>query len=188
MFRLHPVHFKQPFIPPLFAFARVVEKGGECRVCRSDELSGTARHKIVIDVQPFVDFCEYLRLVVFDPLVLPYRIFDADRTRVIHAQVSKELVQTAAGHLDDSFSHTIPEFAYAPAVHIVHRRTKGLTVRINKDHTLHLCAESEAGYIFRSDIRSHEQFFCRIADRPPPFLRILLGTAIFKYIEPIGRT
>ena len=75
--RLDLIHFQQALVPPLLALAGIVKKGGKSGIRRPYDLPGTAGDQIVAHVKPFIDLGEYLRLVVFDPFVFPYRILCA---------------------------------------------------------------------------------------------------------------
>ena len=147
------IHLQKTFVPAFLSLSRVIKEGREGGVRSSYYPAGTAGHKIVADIKPLINLFENLRLVVFDPLVFPYRVFGAGGAGVIHAQVPQELVKTASRNLYDAAPHTFPVFLEALLIEIVHRASDGVSVFINKNRSLHLRAERHSLNRFGFDIR-----------------------------------
>lgn len=86
------IHFQEPLVPTFFSFAGIIKEGGECRIDSFYDPARATRHKKITNVQSFVHFIEYFRLIILYPFVFPHRIFSTGWSGMINNKIPHKFI------------------------------------------------------------------------------------------------
>ncbi len=179
-------HFAEFDAPSAFAFSCVVEHCRKGAVLGHNHPARASADEIFLHIQPLAGLRESVRLVIFDPQILPHRVLDAARDSSRCPQGFDEFEGVHSRDLQASSDALFHLFG-CPLVHVAHGVSDRNSVLIHEDKSLHLRAEGYAFDVRRIDARFADHPARAFAHGLPPFVGVLLGSAVREGIESVSR-
>ncbi len=174
MFDVDAEHFAHGFAYALVF--EIVKHRAESGVVRKHKFARHACDEIFFDVKPFVDARKVFGFVVFEPQILPKRVFDGKGSSTRDGKRFEKSCDIRAFDLKTEFKPVLDFFGCA-LIHIAERAVNGDAVTIDKNKALRLRTEGNAFDLFGFNRGILENTTSGCFHCVPPFVRILLRTS-----------
>ena len=185
MFFFYSIKAAQVTAPSFPTRSCIIQHGGKSRILCHYEITSTPAYEIFFYIQPFICPGEVIWLIIFNPFILPHRIFCAERSCLADSQTFEELESIGSGNLY-SVAKTVLQFPASSLIHVTHRPVNRYSVPVHKDHSLHLRTEGQAHYLIWCNPAFIHYLSGGLAHGIPPLITILLNTAVFHGVKLIS--